>query len=241
MIIPCSQGITLKSKKIAMDNLDNLLSRMENEKIPAKYVADLESNANRTGIKKPDRNTVKAVRKLAFLGLDDKEICKFLGINPHTFGTWKRNKKFMEALTRGRVMSSAEVAHALYKRAVGWSHEDVHVVVVKGEVREIPITKHYAPDVAAAQFILKNKTKNLEQPWSDVSRTEITGKDGGAIKLSLSDLDTSGMSLEELLILKKLVPQVKAEELTEEDYDEFEMVMDDEPISVKEPQFQRTK
>lgn len=214
---------------MGMENLQNSVTD-DIGNVPAHYVASLEYKANRMKIAKPTKTICKAIRKLAFLGLNDKEICDFLGISPYTFGHWKRDEKFIAALQQGRVHCVANVANSLYKRAVGWSHDDVHIVVVKGEVIQVPIKKHYAPDVAAAQFILKNKTRVFEQSWNDVSRTEHTGEGGGPIKLALNDLDTSHMSLEELVLLQKLVPQLNSADRLENDYDEFEMIMNEMSI-----------
>lgn len=65
------------------------------------------------------------------------------------------------------VKQRADVYHAMYKRAVGYSHNAVHILsnrvkiidkdgnlIEKTEALKVPIVKHYPPDRAAAQEYL---------------------------------------------------------------------------------------
>ena len=50
------------------------------------------------------------------------------------------------------------MAHALYRRAIGYSHESVHIHVGKnGKVVKTLYTKHYPPDTRACIFWLTNR------------------------------------------------------------------------------------
>jgi hypothetical protein len=52
---------------------------------------------------------------------------------------------------------------------------------------KVEYVEHVPPDVAAAKFWLLNRRRAL---WSDTSRHELTGRNGGEIKISeRSDLD----------------------------------------------------
>ncbi|MCG8643425.1 MAG: hypothetical protein MI862_27100 [Desulfobacterales bacterium] len=58
----------------------------------------------------------------------------------------------------------ANVLGALYKRAVGYSHPDVHISVYQGDVIITDITKHYPPDpVSAREFLDRTEGKVAEK------------------------------------------------------------------------------
>lgn len=149
---------------------------------------------------------------LALLGATVPQMAEVLQINPDTVNEWqKRFPDFKDAIKRGRAQADAEVAHSLYHRAVGYSHPDVHVAVIKdrrtGEIDTVvtPITKYYPPDTYACIFWLKNKQKEL---WSDVRRQEHTGKDGNEIRIrreiNLTNLTDAELELAEKVGLKLL-------------------------------------
>jgi hypothetical protein len=55
---------------------------------------------------------------------------------------------------------SSEVLLKLYERAVGYSHDDIKIMTtsitgVGSQIEEVPFTKHYAPDVAAAKLFFQ--------------------------------------------------------------------------------------
>ena len=118
----------------------------------------------------PDINKAKLelIERLAMLGMDNKEIAHTIQLPIQTFDYWIATYPAVrEHLHWGRIISISEVVAALHKKATGFSHPDTHICVVRGEVIQTEITKHYPPDTAAAIFILKNKTRNLNQPWND--------------------------------------------------------------------------
>jgi len=164
---------------------------------------------------KPGRKTkytidiAERAYKLTLLGLTDVELASAFGVAPQTIENWKnRFPSFREALKKGKTEADANVAVSLYRKACGYSHPDVDIRVVNGEIVKTPIVKHYPPDTGAAWIWLKNRTKNNAQPWLEITRTEITGKGGGPIRTQNQniqhDLDLSDLTDEELKMLERI-------------------------------------
>lgn len=121
--------------------------------------------------------------KLCRLGATDKELADFFEVNEDTINEWKKvNPSFSESLKEGKQMADAEVAHKLYRRATGYSHEAVKIVAnaTTGQEHIVPFTEHYAPDTTACIFWLKNRRPDL---WRDKLQQELTGKDGKPIEV----------------------------------------------------------
>jgi len=152
-----------------------------------------------------DSMNEKAYR-LSLLGSTEKEIADFLDIALSTLSDWKRrHPQFKEALSQGKLDADSKVAEALFKRAIGYSHEDTDIRVVDGQIIKTPIEKHYPPETNAAIFWLKNRTRHSERPWLDISRNEISGPNGQAIKsANLSRLIMNQLTNDELALLEKL-------------------------------------
>ena len=153
------------------------------------------------------RKTLELLTRLAMLGMSNKEIAMAIGKPVATLDYWiAQYQAVKEAIHNGRVIAVAEVAAALHKKAVGYSHPGTHICVVKGEVVETQITKFYPPDTAACVFILKNKTRNQAEPWSDSVQHQLTVTK----QLQLTDdtefnrIINDEMSIEELKALQKL-------------------------------------
>lgn len=112
-------------------------------------------------------------RKLCALGATDKEMADFFKVALSTLNLWKiKHPKFSESLKTGKEVADDRVVHALYNRALGFSHEDTDIRVVDGAIIETPIIKHYAPDTTAAIFWLKNRRPD---EWRDKQEIEHSG------------------------------------------------------------------
>jgi hypothetical protein len=118
-------------------------------------------------------------RKLAALGATDREIAEFFEVDEATLYRWKQHREdFCEALKVGKDAADDRVEQSLYRRALGYTHDDVHFSAYEGKVTETAYVKHYPPDTTAAIFWLKNR-RRLD--WRE--RQEISGPAGGPIEI----------------------------------------------------------
>lgn len=107
---------------------------------------------------KYQQNFPEQARRLALLGLTDAEVAEFFGVNVDSIYQWdKVHPEFSDARARGKLHADGRVAEKLYHRALGYHHPDTHISTYQGDVTETPITKHYPPDVQAAQLWLSNR------------------------------------------------------------------------------------
>ena len=82
-----------------------------------------------------------------------------------TINRWKlAHPEFRESIKRAKEGADCQVAAALFQRAIGFSHPDVHISNYQGGVTVTPITKHYPPDPVSGIFWLKNRQPHL---WRD--------------------------------------------------------------------------
>lgn len=129
---------------------------------------------------------VEQARKLANLGATDREIADFFAIDERTLNRWKHDfPEFCQSLKVGKGDADARVVQSLYRRALGYSHDDVHFSAYEGVVTETACVKHYPPDTTAAIFWLKNRDP---ENWRDVKAQEISGPNGAPVQLTRIEL-----------------------------------------------------
>jgi len=105
------------------------------------------------------------VQKMCELGATVPDIAEALNVAESSVYLWStKHREFSEALRVGREPADDRVERALYERAIGYSHEDVDIKVVNGEIVETPIIKHYPPDTRAAQAWLYNRRSDKWHP-----------------------------------------------------------------------------
>lgn len=120
------------------------------------------------------------VYRLALLGLSDIEIAQFFEVPEQTLYRWdKAHPEFREARARGKIPADGKVARAVFKRALGYSHEAVKIMQYEGNPIEVPYIEHYPPDTQAATWWLKNRQPDK---WRD--RQELTGAGGGPLVIA---------------------------------------------------------
>jgi hypothetical protein len=125
--------------------------------------------------------------KLCALGATDAQLADFFGVAISTVSLWKvQHAEFSEALKLVKDEVDQKVEQSLFRRAMGYEHDEVDIRVVNGEVVQTPIRKFYPPDTTACIFWLKNR-KPAE--WRETKAVELTGKDGGPVKVVASSLD----------------------------------------------------
>ena len=115
---------------------------------------------------KPEHN--EQAYKLCLLGATDEQMADFFGVSKSTINEWKLKKKgFLDSLKKGKIDADANVAKALYHRAIGYEHPDTHIALYKGKAVKTKLIKHYPPDTAAAFIWLKNRAG-----WKDKQEHE---------------------------------------------------------------------
>ena len=112
--------------------------------------------------------------KQCLLGATDKDLADLFQVSEQTINTWKlKHEKFSLSLKKGKEIADGEVANALYQRACGYYHDDVHIANYQGETIITKITKQYPPDTAAAFIWLKNRQPEI---WRDKQEIEHSGE-----------------------------------------------------------------
>jgi len=112
----------------------------------------------------------KVVLKLCELGATVPEIAEALGVVESTVHLWAvKHQSFSEALKLGRNIPDDRVERALYHRAIGYSHPDTDIRVIRkrrkqgkhyvyvSEIVKTEIIKHHPPDTRAALAWLYNR------------------------------------------------------------------------------------
>jgi len=115
------------------------------------------------------KGTDEVVYKLCLLNAINDQIADVLGIHIKTLELWMRkHPSLAEAMKRGKAYADANVAKALYHRAIGYSHKETKVFCQNGEIITQEVIKHYPPDTGAAFIWLKNRAG-----WRDDSNIAI--------------------------------------------------------------------
>lgn len=103
---------------------------------------------------------LQAEKLCRLMGATDQALAKYFEISVATLNTWKKkHPEFLEALKRGKDPADAEVANALYRRALGFAHPAVRVFgnPRSGDKLVVNYIEHYPPDTTACIFWLKNR------------------------------------------------------------------------------------
>jgi hypothetical protein len=109
-------------------------------------------------------------RKLCLMGATDKQMADFWGVHENTIRNWRAaHPEFDEAIRDGKMMADANVAAALYHRAIGYEHPAVKILQYDGKPIEVEYIEHYAPDTQACFIWLKNRQPDR---WQDIRHRE---------------------------------------------------------------------
>lgn len=121
---------------------------------------------------------VEQARKLCKLGATDAELADFFGVAVRTIDMWKlQHEAFLRAIKTTKAMADRRVEASLYRRAIGYEHDDTDIRVVDGKIVKTATRKVYAPDTAACIFWLKNRNRKA---WRDRIDTAVGGPEDGA-------------------------------------------------------------
>lgn len=127
----------------------------------------------RNSLYDPEMNDM--VRKLALLGLTDKEMADFFGITERTFNNWKNEyPAFFHSLNEGKTIADANVADSLYKRATGEivEIEKAYRNKTTGEVELVKVKTYIPGESGAAKLWLTNRRR---QNWAESQNVNLTG------------------------------------------------------------------
>lgn len=107
----------------------------------------------------------KIAGKMCELGATDIDLADAFSVDVRTIHRWKlKHKAFCHSLKLGKDMPNMQVERALYHRAIGYSHPDVHISNFQGVVTITPITKHYPPDTKACLAWAYNRMSDNWHP-----------------------------------------------------------------------------
>lgn len=111
-----------------------------------------------------DKVDFEQVERLGGLGMTDVEIGYILGYHEDTINRYKKDKRFLQALKDGKAKANSMVVAALYKRAIGYTYEEVTYEAIKygngmpsENVKVKTVIKHVEPHPTALVFFLKNR------------------------------------------------------------------------------------
>lgn len=98
------------------------------------------------------------VYKLALLGLTDKEIGSVLDVAESTINNWKHDHPaFLESLKKGKEVADSNVVESLYRRAIGYEHDEDKIFNDNGAPLIVPTKKRYPPDPTSIIYWLNNR------------------------------------------------------------------------------------
>jgi len=125
----------------------------------------------------------KQAYRHCLLGATGPQLAELFEVTQSTISKWiVEIPAFSEAIRQGRQDADANVAQALYHRALGYSHPAVRIVVVGGKVVKVSYTEHYPPDASSMIFWLKNR-----RPASWRDKPDMEGMEADEMMKELAD------------------------------------------------------
>jgi predicted DNA-binding protein (UPF0251 family) len=125
-----------------------------------------------TGNKKLDNIDLEELKNLCLLGLTIEELAKFYGVHRDTFHRkMASSPEVYDIIQNYRKISSAKVAGALYKKAIGYQSKETFAHGYKGNIITKEIDKTIEPSDKAALAILRAYRPN---DWQQPEKQDIT-------------------------------------------------------------------
>jgi hypothetical protein len=107
------------------------------------------------------------------LGATDAQLADAFSVSVSTINLWKvQHVEFSESIKVPKAEADERVEQSLYRRALGYEHDEVDIRVIDSAVVQTPIRKFYPPDSTAMIFWLKNR-KPAE--WREKQEVEHSG------------------------------------------------------------------
>jgi hypothetical protein len=139
-----------------------------------------------------DPKYIEQAEKLCKLGATDAELADFFGVSVRTLHRWKaENEEFCHSIKLGKDVADTRVERALYEKATGFAYTEEQAFKVRNSdgsetLETIEVERLAPPDTTAMIFWLKNRKKS---DWRDKIEQELTGADGGPVRIVASPLD----------------------------------------------------
>jgi len=143
---------------------------------------------------KYEKDFPERVKAMAETGMIEKDMAANLGISVPTFEQYKKKYvKFSKSLKDGKKVPDDMVESALFRRAMGYEHPDVHISNYQGVITITDIVKHYPPDATSMIFWLKNRRP---ETWREKTEIEHSDKvDNFKIDKELEQLSTEDLRI----------------------------------------------
>ena len=122
---------------------------------------------------KYDPKFCEQARKFCLLGATNQELADFFEVSVSSIDKWLRDyEDFSSAVKDGREVADSKIAESLYKRALGYSHEEDKIFCSNGEIVSEKTIKHYPPDSTALSFWLRNRRPDK---WREKQEVQHSG------------------------------------------------------------------
>lgn len=113
---------------------------------------------------------IEQARKLCALGATDRDLAEFFEVAESTVNLWKiEHQEFSDALKLAKEAADSRVEQSLYRRALGYTYDSVHISNFQGQITLTPIVEHCPPDPTSCIFWLKNRKP---EEWRDIKAIE---------------------------------------------------------------------
>lgn len=115
---------------------------------------------------------VEQAKKLCALGgATAPDLATFFAVSVSTIKLWQvQHKAFSDALKVGKATADKLVEQSLFRRAIGYEHDETDIRTIGTKLVKTPVRKHYPPDTTACIFWLKNRKPG---EWRDKQAVEV--------------------------------------------------------------------
>ena len=105
------------------------------------------------------KEKLKAIEELVSKNVIQEKIAKVLGISEKTLQKLKnRHVEFARAFAKGEMDMKDNLIGAIYKKAIGYEHEDIQTLVEdhngRSKKKIVKTKKYYPPDLNSARYLL---------------------------------------------------------------------------------------
>jgi hypothetical protein len=124
--------------------------------------------------------------QMCALGATDADLAKAFEVETSTIWRWSCTyPEFCSAIKVGKAACDDLIERSLFQRAKGFTYTATRVMQHQGEPVIVQYDEYLPPDPGACKQWLCNRRPDQ---WRDTNRTELTGKDGGAIEVEVTPI-----------------------------------------------------